>query len=180
VNVQRETPAELADRLHAEKDAADKKEAADQKRADEAAKQSACQVSGKIWNPEDKSCANKPAENSRQFDCGDFSFLRFTSSPFGWLKDLLIPCQTFPELFNQLITAFGGKFPFSLAASLNGAFDSAGGGGEPVLPSRLWIIPLDFGSFTTLWAIIKSVVGVSMWAYLIYWIIDRFTPSTRI
>lgn len=145
--------------------------------------------------PENKPCAAgearakdgmcKPEEDSSDDDsgneCGDFSVDRLIAYTGEYLRDVVFPCEDVGDILKPITDTLKSKFPFSLAASLNGWFHPPSGGASPSqLPDKLGIIPLDWGWLTPLWTIIKNVVGVALWAWFVYWLIDRFTPRTQI
>lgn len=115
--------------------------------------------------------------------CGDFSLGRALYHPGTYLRDVFVPCEALSDLIGPSLALLKTKFPFSLAASLNGWFAGAGSassGGVTALPAMLGPIPLEWGWLQSLWGLIKTLVGVALWSWFIYWIIDRFTPRTEI
>lgn len=113
--------------------------------------------------------------------CGDFSFKRLMAHPGGFIKDVVFPCEDMADMFQPCLEMLKTKFPFSVAASLNGWFQApTGTDGASQLPSKLAVIPLEWGWLSGLWSTIKTLVGVALWAWFIYWLIDRFAPRTQI
>ena len=115
--------------------------------------------------------------------CGDFSLGRALHHPGSYLRDVFVPCEALEDLIQPSLTLLKTKFPFSLAASLNGWFDGAGvasAGSVTALPSMLGPIPLEWGWLSSLWVLIKTLVGVALWCWFTYWLVDRFTPRTQI
>ena len=115
--------------------------------------------------------------------CGDFGLARALHHPASYLRDVFVPCESVADLIAPSLLLLKTKFPFSLAASLNGWFAGAGSasaGGVTALPVMLGPIPLEWGWLSSLWGLIKTLVGVALWSWFIYWLVDRFTPRTEI
>lgn len=122
-----------------------------------------------------------PKEEKFDDDCGAFSVLRLMKNPVGWVRDLVIPCEELGDLLSPIVETAKNKFPFSVATSLDGWFRVSGSGGSSAdLPSQLGPIPLAWGWLTPLWTTIKTLVGVAMYAWFGYWLIDRFAPRTTL
>lgn len=128
----------------------------------------------------DGTCAPRSSSNPGD-TCGDFSLARTLAHPASVLRDVFLPCVPLKELIAPALGQLKTKFPFSLAASLNGWFTPAGAAGSPtVMPTSLGPIPLDFGWLAGLWGLIKTLVGIALWTWFVYWLIDRFTPRPGI
>lgn len=114
-------------------------------------------------------------------NCGDLSLSRAKAHLGHFMRDVVFPCGEIKDLIKPITDTLETKFPFSIAVDLNDWFVAPGDSSSAsALPTMLGIIPLDWGWLTPLWAIIKTLAGVAMWAWFIYWVIDRFAPRTQI
>lgn len=190
------------DRKKAEEE---KKKAEEEKKKQEDEKKNACEVAGRIWDGVEKTCGGETEEKKKadcekkggewkeddgkcgkeeepvNDTCGDMSFKRLMAHPGSFAKDLVFPCEDLDDMFKPCLELLKTKFPFSVAASLDGWFKSPGGTDTAAqLPANLAIIPLEWGWLSGLWSTIKTLVGVALWAWFIYWLIDRFAPRTQI
>lgn len=114
-------------------------------------------------------------------ECGDLSLERAKAHLEHWVRDVVFPCEPVKDMIEPLYKDLKTRFPFSVAASLNGWFtpptsDTA----SSRLPAKIGPIPLDWGWLTPLWSTIKTLVGVALYVWFVYWLIDRFTPRTGI
>lgn len=114
-------------------------------------------------------------------ECGDLSLERAKAHLGHWVRDVVFPCESIKDMIRPLYSDLKTRFPFSVAASLNGWFqpprsDTA----SSQLPAKIGPIPLDWGWLTPLWSTIKTLVGVALYVWFVYWLIDRFTPRTGI
>lgn len=114
-------------------------------------------------------------------ECGDLSLERAKAHLGHWARDVVFPCDPIEDMIQPLYKDLKTRFPFSVAASLNGWFtppssDTA----SSQLPAKIGPIPLDWGWLTPLWSTIKTLVGVALYVWFVYWLIDRFTPRTGI
>lgn len=114
-------------------------------------------------------------------ECGNFSIKRLTTHTAHYLRDLVAPCDDFSDLVKPITEQLQVKFPFSVAAGLKDWFKVQGDTSTAQqMPDSLSVIPLEWGWLTGLWSLIKTVVGVALYAWFGMWLLDRFTPRTSI
>jgi hypothetical protein len=164
INVQRETPAEKADREKAQQkteENADKRAAEEQKRQDCVSKGGSWAIGSGNFSAADSAgaggtCTPKKEEGTSSDplrQCGDMSLAWLVKAPFPWVKDLFVPCPDvdLSLLFKPLVDQTKTKFPFSLTNSLNNMVSYTGGSDQSaVLPTSLGPFQLDFSAYRTL------------------------------
>lgn len=129
-------------------------------------------------NADTGKCESEPLVTD---ECGDLSLARAKAHLGHWLRDAIFPCEPMDDLLEPLYQDLQTRFPFSVAAGLDGWFapptDTAGAAD---LPDALGPIPLEWGWLSGLWSTIKTLVGVALYVWFVQWLIDRFTPRTSI
>lgn len=149
-------------------------------------KRDRCSAAGRVWDDVNDMCGGAEPQKKDEWpvsdNCGDMSLPRLMQYPASWGRDLILPCQNLGDLIHPLVEAAKTRFPFSVGIALNGWFNTGGSesANVPDLPKQIGPIPLDFGWLTGLWVTIKTLVGVALYVWFGYWLLDRYSPRPHI
>lgn len=99
----------------------------------------------------------------------------------GVLSQLFVPTQSFAEKLDGYVATIQGKFPFNIAQQLQVPDgDGLDGGSLSAFPDAILWMPLDLAFLGTVASVVRPAIAVALFAWLAWWLIDRFTPQAVI
>lgn len=97
------------------------------------------------------------------------------------VKCMTVPTRDIPSRVTQLSTIAKTRFPFSVSNSLFLSLNApAGTAAVPVLPTQMGMFTLPWGSVSSLWLLIKNVLGVFIWFSACWFMFLKITPQATI